>query len=618
MSKLSTDGGEASILPPPYNEPPAIHPEVGTVPEEKANFDTEIATKSSTATTQVYDHEQFPLPTDEERNTLRKVPDKIPALAYILCVAELAERASYYATTGVFNNFMEYPLPESGNGAGAVAKSDVNGVPGALGKGVQFASALVLLFTFLAYVFPILGAWIADTKLGRYKTIIWGAGIGAVAHVIMVGGAAPSVLQAGNGIAPFMISFFMLAIGAGIFKPNVAPTVIDQYQHQREYTKVLKSGEKVLVDPETTIQRIMVIYYGFINIGAFFALASTYAERYVGFWLAFLLPTIIYVLVIVIFVGVNKKIVKKPPLGSELNDFFKITWICCKENKFMLWKKDFWDAARPTVLAEKGQTVKWNNRLVTDVGRTWAACQVFLYIPIYQLNDGGIGAAGSNLAGSMTLNGAPNDLLSNFNALTIIIFTPIMAYGVYPFLAKKNIRFGRIKRMTFGFIIAAISGICGGLAQLYVYRTSPCGYLASTCDDVSPISVWWELPMIILGAISEIFVNVTSYELAYSRAPANMKSVVFSICLFMTALYAAAGEVLTPVINDPYLVWVWFGPAIVLFAQTAVFWIRHRGIDEDAYMTYDTESDLGVEATESKQGENVVVMGEKVAPHENK
>lgn len=290
------------------------------------------------------------------------------------------------------------------------------------------------------------------------------------------------------------------------------------------------------------------------NQGAFFALASTYAERYVGFWLAFVLPTIIYILVIVIFVGVKKKIVKKPPMGSELNDFFKITWICCKENKFMVWKKNFWDAARPAVLAEKGHTVNWNNHLVTDVGRTWAACQVFLYIPIYQLNDGGIGAAASNLAGSMTLNGAPNDLLTNFNSLTIVIFTPIMAYGVYPLLAKKNIRFGRIKRMAFGFIIAAISGICGGLAQLYVYRTSPCGYLASTCDDVSPISVWWELPMIVLGAISEIFVNVTSYELAYSRAPGNMKSVVFSICLFMTALYAAAGEVLTPVIKDPYLI----------------------------------------------------------------
>lgn len=261
------------MIPPISHEPPAVHPEVGTVTEEKsaAIFDPEVAVAPSTVG-EVWDSEQYPLPTDEERKTLRKVADTIPALAYLLCVAELAERASYYATTTVFTNFIEYPLPKGGSGTGAVAKGDSNGVPGALGKGVQFSSALVLLFTFLAYVFPIPGAWIADTKLGRYNTILWGVGIGAVAHVIMTGGTAPSVLKAGNGIAPFMISFFMLAIGAGIFKPNVAPTVLDQYKHQREYVKTLKSGERVLVDPETTIQRIMTIYYGFINIGAFFAL----------------------------------------------------------------------------------------------------------------------------------------------------------------------------------------------------------------------------------------------------------------------------------------------------------------------------------------------------------
>ncbi|KUI68535.1 Peptide transporter PTR2 [Cytospora mali] len=604
MSRLSTDRGEAIIIPPVSHEPPAVHPEIGTVREEKsaAIIDPEVAAAPSMIS-EVWDHEQYPLPTDEERKTLRKVPDTIPAIAYILCVAELAERASYYATTGVFNNFMEYGLPVGGNGAGAPAKSDVNGVAGALGKGVQFASALVLLFTFLAYVFPILGAWIADTKLGRYKTILWGVGIGAVAHVIMVGGSAPSVLKAGNGIAPFMISFFMLAIGAGIFKPNVAPTVLDQYKHQREYVKTLKSGERVVVDPETTIQRIMVIYYGFINVGAFFALASTYAERYVGYWLAYLLPTIMYCAVIIVFLSVKNKIVKKPPMGSELNKFFKITWVCLKESKFMFWKKNFWDAARPAHLAEKGKTAAWNNRLVTDVSRTWSACQIFLYIPIYQLNDGGIGAASTNLAGSMTLNGAPNDLLSNFNALTIIVFTPVFAFGIYPLLNRFGIHFGTIKRMTIGMTIAAISGVCGGLAQLYVYRTSPCGYQASTCElGVSPVSVWWELPMIMLGAVSEILVNATSYEMAYARAPPSMKSVVFSICLFMTALYAAAGEVLTPVIQDPYLVWVWMGPAIVLFVQTAIFWIRHHNIDEDAYMTYDSDSDteeavLGKEAS---------------------
>lgn len=41
-----------------------------------------------------------------------------------------------------------------------------------------------------------------------------------IAHVIMIGGAAPSVLQAGKGMAPFLISFFMLAFGAGIEQLN--------------------------------------------------------------------------------------------------------------------------------------------------------------------------------------------------------------------------------------------------------------------------------------------------------------------------------------------------------------------------------------------------------------
>jgi dipeptide/tripeptide permease len=74
---------------------------------------------------------------------------------------------------------------------------------------------MVLLFIFLAYIMPIFGAWLADTKWGRYKTIVWGVLIGGIAHVIMIGGAAPAVLKAGNGMAPFMISFFLLAFGAG-------------------------------------------------------------------------------------------------------------------------------------------------------------------------------------------------------------------------------------------------------------------------------------------------------------------------------------------------------------------------------------------------------------------
>jgi hypothetical protein len=35
-------------------------------------------------------------PTEEELATLRRVPGKIPTIAYLLCAVEFCERASYY------------------------------------------------------------------------------------------------------------------------------------------------------------------------------------------------------------------------------------------------------------------------------------------------------------------------------------------------------------------------------------------------------------------------------------------------------------------------------------------------------------------------------------------
>ena len=154
----------------------------------------------------------------------------------------------------------------------------------------------------------------------------------------------------------------------------------------------------------------------------------------------------------------------------------------------------------------------------------------------------------------MTTNGAPNDLLGNFNSLTIIVCTPLLSHVLYPFLQRRNIKFGRISRMTLGFLLAAVSGVIGAIVQYYVYKTSPCGYQASTCDGVSPLSIWLQLPNVILGAISELFCNVTAYEMAYARAPPNMKAVVMSLFLFNTALSNALGEILVPSIVDPNLI----------------------------------------------------------------
>ena len=163
----------------------------------------------------------YPKPTEEEKSVLRKVAGKIPTISFALCVVEFSERASYYGVLFPFSNFLQFPLPPGGNGAGAPPRGTQE-TAGALGKGLQFSNAFILLFTFLAYVIPILGAWIADTRLGRYKTIAIGVLICGVAHIILVIGAIPSVLQAGprHALPPFLIGFFLLAFGAGNISPR--------------------------------------------------------------------------------------------------------------------------------------------------------------------------------------------------------------------------------------------------------------------------------------------------------------------------------------------------------------------------------------------------------------
>jgi dipeptide/tripeptide permease len=60
-----------------------------------------------------------------------------------------------------------------------------------------------------------LGGWLADAKWGRFRTICVGIAICGIAHVIMVIAAIPSVLESHHAYAPFMISVYILAIGAG-------------------------------------------------------------------------------------------------------------------------------------------------------------------------------------------------------------------------------------------------------------------------------------------------------------------------------------------------------------------------------------------------------------------
>lgn len=529
------------------------------------------------------------IPTEDESKNLRRILGRIKPSVYILFIAEFAERASYYGVNGVLQNFIQRPLP-SGSKWGAPVSNSSNESAGALNRGLQTANALTLLLTFLAYVLPLYGGYVSDTKLGKFKTIWIGVGFGFVSHVLFIIAAIPSVISNSNGaLAVLILAIITLALCVGFVKPTLLPLLLDQFPHKQDVVQVLPSGEKVIIDVQKSLQSLTLIFYWSINVGAFMHLATSYCARRVGFWLAFFVPSIVYLFIPVAFWVLRGKLVPEKPEGSILTNALKILKVSWEGKALVRIKAgEFWEYAKPSNMVARGREfynvkkqtpISWNDQWVLDIKQTVEACKIFVFYPLYNLANGGISSLHTSLAGSMTTEGIPNDLFNNFNPLTIIVLIPILDYVVYPTLRKHKIEFKPVWRITFGFFLAALSNVVGSVYQHQVYQTSPCGSYATNCElGVSPLSAWRMVAIYILAAASECFVNVTAYELAYTRSPPHMKALVVSFFLFTTSISAAIAQGVTPALKDPNLVWPQVAMVGVGVIGGALFFLTFRNL----------------------------------------
>jgi len=83
-----------------------------------------------------------------------------------------------------------------------------------------------------------------------------------------------------------------------------------------------------------------------------------------------------------------------------------------------------------------------------------------------------------------------------------------------------------------------------------------------------------------------VFINVTAYGIAYSRAPPHMKGFVMALSLFMTAISTAISLATADAIQDPYLVWAFAAPAIIGFVAAFVFYWLFRDLDSEDFFVH--------------------------------
>jgi POT family proton-dependent oligopeptide transporter len=110
------------------------------------------------------------------------------------------------------------------------------------------------------YVTPLLGAYIADEKWGRFNTIAVAVAIALVGHVILVISAIPPVIVHPNAaLAALCVAIIVMGLGTGGFKANISPLVAEQQRLLRPFVSETKSGERVIVDPTLTTSRIYMV-----------------------------------------------------------------------------------------------------------------------------------------------------------------------------------------------------------------------------------------------------------------------------------------------------------------------------------------------------------------------
>lgn len=524
-------------------------------------------------------------PTDEDLATLRRIADKIPIGGFLVAVVEMTERFAYYGLSAPFQNYIQ---------------NDPNDplLPGALGLGQSTATGLQYFWNFWCYCSPLIGAVVADQYMGRYNTIMLFAMIYVIGLLVLVTTSTPSSIASGHAYGGFITSILIIGLGSGGIKANVSPLIAEQYHSRGPFVKVLKNGERVIVDPDVTIQRIYMVclkdfplsaptpltvllqlFYWCINLGSLSGIATVYLEKYVAFWAAYLLPFCMFFVGIFTLIVGRKYYVITPPQGSVILQAFKAWWIALISGGKL-------DMAKPSVQqALPGgpkYKITWGEGFVDELRRALVACKVFLFYPIFWVCYGQMTSNFISMAGDMNTHGVPNDVIFNTGAITIIIFIPIMEKCVYPFLRRLKINFRPITRMTFGFFFAAASMAYAAILQKKIYETGPCydhprGCLGGKTPNDMHVAI--QTPVYALMGIAEILASVTGLEYAYTKAPASMKSFIMALFLLTNAGGSALGVAVSPTAKHPKLVWAYTGFAVTTAITGMLFWLCFRSLN---------------------------------------
>ncbi|XP_069688352.1 peptide transporter family 1 isoform X4 [Periplaneta americana] len=366
---------------------------------------------------------------------LQKKP-KYPKSVFFIITNEFCERFSYYGMRTILAIYLKNILHYSDDDA----------------------TVIYHVFAMLCYFFPIFGAMLADSLLGKFRTIFYISVIYAIGNVVVSVASATGAIEV-PARELSIVGLLLIAIGTGGIKPCVSAFGGDQFK---------------LPQQEKQLQQFFSLFYFAINSGS---LISTFLTPVLRedvkcldqdscYPLAFGIPAVLMIISVIIFViGKRLYIIKEPEGNVVLRVCSCIGHALVRKNKLKEKREHWLDYADDT----------YDRTLIEDTKATLRVLFLYLPLPIFWALFDQQGSRWTFQATRMTgdLGGwsLKPDQLQVINPLLILAFIPLFETVMYPLLAKCNLLKRPLQRLCVGGVLAAIAFIISAVVELQLEDT---------------------------------------------------------------------------------------------------------------------------------------------------
>jgi POT family proton-dependent oligopeptide transporter len=383
----------------------------------------------------------------------------------------------------------------------------------------------------LAYFMPLLGGYVSDAKLGKYRTII------VFSIVYVLGGALLSLAASQRLVWLSILGLVGIGIGTGGIKPCVSSFGADQFTQRRV------RNAKELAEREHAVSSFFHFFYFAINLGSVGSFIFTpLLRKYFGYAVAFGVPAILLTVATFIFWLARKEYFRGAPAGSVLSSLAHTFGVA--------WRNRGSQAASvpsPSAAASSRAPHNWIDNARSDPSVTpqhvenakslWRVLPIFAVLPVFWMLFNQQSSTWTLQAEEMKLHGLQPEQIGVMNPVLIMLLLPLFDRVIYPAVARCGIDFTPLRRMGVGMLVSVLAFLLSAGVE---YKVSS----ATSSGAPHSISVFWQLPQIALISIAEILISVTGLEFAYTQAATQLKSCVAALFLITSAI----GDLLTGVL----------------------------------------------------------------------